>query len=1338
MAGAKPGVHVVQLRPIRVPEILIKGHKFIKWDDSSTVGSHVTLKTDANGYIIYWKDQSSKEMDFIDISQIRDTRTGKYARVPKDAKLRESLQSGGGDGSLEDRTLSVVTGSDMYNMEMTNFVTTSKEVAKEWAEELLQYSTNLLAINGSSLSFLEKAYTRISYIQSPDGKIPTKNILKMMAQNRDDRRRVEKALEAAGFPTEKNGTIDPSKFTFDNFFNFHHQLVGRTEVVKVFEEMGAKKKPYLTVEQFTEFLNKHQRDPRLNEILYPFYTVARAQELIDQYETKTGMAQKGHLSQEGFLKFLMSDDNNLVPPEKLDLSEDMDQPLSHYFINSSHNTYLTGHQFTGKSSVEIYRQVLLSGCRCIELDCWDGRGQDEEPVITHGFTMCTEVPFKDVIEAIAESAFKTSDYPVILSFENHCTPRQQAKMAHYCRSIFGEMLLTDILDEYPLEPGAHLPSPDLLKRKILVKNKKKHFHKTPDEEKSTPTKVSAKTSEPKPKVAEEAAEETHPAEKPQDDSETKTITKTLSVSSEGGGEKADAPPEGGAKTEGGAEEEIFNSESESDDSEEEDEIPSDMISEEEKKRRQRVKKDRGTAGKEAEAAMEMSLLVNYIQPVHFHAFDVSEKRDRSYEISSFVETQAASLLNQYPVEFVNYNKRQLSRIYPKGTRVDSSNFMPQIFWNAGCQLVALNFQTLDLPMQLNMGTFEYNGRSGYILKPDFMRRKDRHFDPFAESTVDGIVAGTVSMKVISGQFLSDKKVGTYVEVDMYGLPTDTVRKKFRTKTIPANGINPVYGEEAFVFKKVVLPNLATIRIGVFEETGKLIGHRVLPVEGLRPGYRHIPLRNECNQPLPLQTLFVHLSVNDYVPDAFAGFADALSNPREYLSKQLMAEKHAQQMAVLFDDDGEGTQDVPEKGPQRVDSVLSRKSVTNSSVKTGTSASQIGKQIPQTVPERTLVKQESTQSGASQGSGSPAPSALTRIPSSHPGVENGTSSVSVAQTTKLNDPEILTPTPLSALKQLKPHLKVAGKRDKELESLRKKHEKAQENMIDQHAQQVEKVASSQEKAARTLDKTHCKLLKKAGKMGQGLGEVQAKCFEEKTQFDKDREQQIRELKQNQTQIYVALCKDHYQAEMNIYLRHHDAIYSSLQQLFDASQASHNKRLEELHDREVGELKKKMDQQNREHMKVLAKKHKDKQELSRIKREAQTKHIQVVVQERQRLKDILEKKKEELKKNLEAVQVELEQEKEEAMKKYQEEFVQKCDSIMDQYKDKVSTPGADGSGFQTDSQMSPLKTPSDTSSPSRSSAHSIPSKPSSPVPAEEKAGSHLNGGSKVNSREEMTVM
>lgn len=51
-------------------------------------------------------------------------------------------------------------------------------------------------------------------------------------------------------------------------------------------------------------------------------------------------------------------------------------------------------QLAGNSSVEMYRQVLLSGCRCVELDCWKGRTAEEEPVITHGFTMTTEISFK--------------------------------------------------------------------------------------------------------------------------------------------------------------------------------------------------------------------------------------------------------------------------------------------------------------------------------------------------------------------------------------------------------------------------------------------------------------------------------------------------------------------------------------------------------------------------------------------------------------------------------------------------------------------------------------------------------------------------------------------------------------------------------------------------------------------------------------------------------------------------------------------------------------------------------------------------------------------------------
>ena len=60
---------------------------------------------------------------------------------------------------------------------------------------------------------------------------------------------------------------------------------------------------------------------------------------------------------QGLTNYLMSDENAPVFLDRLDIYQDMDQPLAHYYINSSHNTYLTGRQFGGKSSVEMYRQV---------------------------------------------------------------------------------------------------------------------------------------------------------------------------------------------------------------------------------------------------------------------------------------------------------------------------------------------------------------------------------------------------------------------------------------------------------------------------------------------------------------------------------------------------------------------------------------------------------------------------------------------------------------------------------------------------------------------------------------------------------------------------------------------------------------------------------------------------------------------------------------------------------------------------------------------------------------------------------------------------------------------
>uniref|UniRef100_A0A674CDA9 1-phosphatidylinositol 4,5-bisphosphate phosphodiesterase n=1 Tax=Salmo trutta TaxID=8032 RepID=A0A674CDA9_SALTR len=859
MAGAKPGVHALQLKPVSVHDILKRGSKFIKWDEepNSSHPTLITLKVDPDGFFLYWTGGANMEVEILDISQIRDTRTGKLAKLPKDPRVREVLgfgKPGEGGVAVEGKLVTVVHGNDLVNVSFLNFQAMQEDTAKVWTEELFKLATNILSQNASRNTFLLKAYTKLKLQVNQDGKIPVKNILKMFS----DKKRVETALEQCGLVTNRVEGIKPDDFTWEMFQSFLHSLCLRPEIERIFVELGSRGKPFLSLDQLTDFINRRQRDSRLNEVLYPPLKREQIRQLMEKYESNASQLERDQISLMGFSKYLGGEENTIVPPERLDIIDDMNQPLSHYFINSSHNTYLTVGQLTGLSSVEMYRQVLLTGCRCIELDCWKGRPQDEEPYITHGFTMTTEIPFKEVIEAIAESAFKTSPYPVILSFENHVdSAKQQAKMAEYCRTIFGDALLIDPLEKYPLIPVQPLPSPQELLGKILIKNKKKHHHRA-----SSGGNMRRRTGEIDALDDSEGGQLLSNGEEKLAESLVKDGDPRKSIGGEG-----------------------------ESDEDEEDEPVAEL---------KKPNSDEGTASSEVNATEEMSTLVNYIEPVKFKSFEVANKRNKYFEMSSFVETKGMDTLKSAPIEFVEYNKKQLSRIYPKGTRVDSSNYMPQLFWNVGCQMVALNFQTLDLPMQLNMGVFEYNGHSGYLLKPEFMRRTDKHFDPFTENIVDGIVANTVKIRVISGQFLTDKKVGVYVEVDIFGLPADT-KRKYRTRTSNGNSLDPVWDDETFVFNKVVLPTLASLRIAVFEENGKFLGHRICPVSTIRPGYHYISLKNEMNQPLLLPSLLVYTEAQDYIPNEHQEYAEALTNPIKHVS---LLDQRERQLAALMEDNGE--------------------------------------------------------------------------------------------------------------------------------------------------------------------------------------------------------------------------------------------------------------------------------------------------------------------------------------------------------------------------------------------------------------------------------------------------
>ncbi|XP_030415318.1 1-phosphatidylinositol 4,5-bisphosphate phosphodiesterase beta-2 isoform X7 [Gopherus evgoodei] len=690
---------------------------------------------------------------------------------------------------------------------------------------------DVLLLFTSSFSFLQLKWTKrrigglvkLKMQLSAEGKIPVRNIFQMFPA---DRKRVEAALHACHLPKGKNDAINPEDFPEKVYKTFLMNLCPRPEIDEIFTSHHSKAKPYMTKEHLAKFINKKQRDSRLNDILFPPAKPEQVQGLIEKYEPSGINIQRGQLSPEGMVWFLCGPENNIVSLDKVVLYQDMTQPLSHYFINSSHNTYLTAGQFSGISSPEMYRQTLLSGCRCVELDCWKGRPPDEEPIITHGFTMTTEILFKDVIEAIAESAFKTSLYPVILSFENHVdSPKQQAKMAEYCRTIFGDMLLTEPLEKYPLKPGVPLPSPQDLLGKILIKNKK---NQSASEDRRDSLK----------KERNEATDQ------------------PVTVDGIDTGDVTEEGPEEEEESGNLDEEQIKNMQS-----------------------------DEGTAGLEVTAYEEMSSLVNYIQPIKFDSFDTSTEQNRSYVISSFTETKAYDLLTKSTEQFVEYNKRQMSRIYPKGTRMDSSNYMPQMFWNVGCQMVALNFQTMDVPMQQNMALFEFNGQSGYLLKHEFMRRPDKQFDPYSVDRIDVVMASILSITILSGQFLSDRSVKTYVEVELFGLPGDP-KRKYRTKlTSSANSLNPVWKEEAFVFEKILMPELASLRIVALEEGGKFIGQRIIPIIAVHSGYHHVCLRSESNMPLTMPSLFVYLEMKDYVPDTWADLTVALSNPIKFFNTQ---------------------------------------------------------------------------------------------------------------------------------------------------------------------------------------------------------------------------------------------------------------------------------------------------------------------------------------------------------------------------------------------------------------------------------------------------------------------
>ncbi|XP_061429101.1 LOW QUALITY PROTEIN: 1-phosphatidylinositol 4,5-bisphosphate phosphodiesterase gamma-1-like [Lethenteron reissneri] len=266
-------------------------------------------------------------------------------------------------------------------------------------------------------------------------------------------------------------------------------------------------------------------------------------------------------------------------------------------------------------------------------------------------------------------------------------------------------------------------------------------------------------------------------------------------------------------------------------------------------------------------ALELSELVVYCRPVPFDEEKIGTERASFKDMSSFPETKAEKYANRNKGrKFLQYNRRQLSRVYPKGQRLDSSNYDPLPLWACGSQLVALNFQTPDKPMQLNQALFLLGGRSGYVLQPEIMR--DDSFDPFDKTSLKSLEPISIQLTILAARHLPKNGRGIacpFVEVEVCGADYDY--SKYKTEVVPDNGLNPVWTPKvAPTVFDVNNPEFSFLRFVVYEEDmfsdPNFLAQATFPIKGLKPGYRSVPLKNSYSEELELASLLIHIDVTN--------------------------------------------------------------------------------------------------------------------------------------------------------------------------------------------------------------------------------------------------------------------------------------------------------------------------------------------------------------------------------------------------------------------------------------------------------------------------------------------
>ncbi|XP_037237325.1 1-phosphatidylinositol 4,5-bisphosphate phosphodiesterase eta-2 isoform X2 [Falco rusticolus] len=817
---------------------------------------------------IRWRPSRKNEKAKISIDSIQEVCEGKQSEIFQRYA----------DGSFDPNCCFSIYYGD--HMESLDLVSSSGEEARTWITGL-KY---LMAGISDEDSLSKRQRTRDQWLKQTfdeadkngDGSLSISEVLQLMHKLNVNlpRQKVKQMFKEAD-TDDNQGTLG-----FDEFCAFYKMMSTRRDLYLLMLTYS-NHKDYLDTDDLRRFLEIEQKMTNV--------TKEHCLEIISKFEPCLENKKEGALGIDGFTNYMRSPSGDIFNPEHYQVNQDMSYPLSHYFITSSHNTYLMGDQLMSQSRVDMYAWVLQSGCRCVEVDCWDG--PDGEPIVHHGYTLTSKILFKDVIETINKYAFIKNEYPVILSIENHCSVIQQKKMAQYLTEILGDKL---DLSSVHNDDSTKLPSPASLKGKILVKGKKLPANISDDaEEGEVSDEDSADEIDDDCKlmngdasanrkrvenIAKKKLDSLIKESKIRDCEDPNNFAVTALPSSGKAGLKSDSKKN---KLEDDMESgEDFSTSKRHGRS---------LMGSFSKRKKKGSKLKKATSLEEGEDDLDsqgnlarssvhcsrinrqkktmklsraLSDLVKYTKSVGIH--DVETEISSSWQVSSFSETKAHQILQQKPAQYLRFNQHQLSRIYPSSYRVDSSNYNPQPFWNAGCQLVALNYQSEGRMLQLNRAKFSANGNCGYVLKPNCMCQGV--FNPNSEDPLPGQLKKQLVLRIISGQQLPKPRdsmlgdrgeiIDPFVEVEVIGLPVDCFKEQ--TRVVDDNGFNPMW-EETLVFT-VHMPEIALIRFLVWDHDpiGRdFIGQRTIAFSSMMPGYRHVYLEG-----IEEASIFVHVAIND--------------------------------------------------------------------------------------------------------------------------------------------------------------------------------------------------------------------------------------------------------------------------------------------------------------------------------------------------------------------------------------------------------------------------------------------------------------------------------------------